>query len=302
MQISTRLALALGITLCEFTSAASAQSIGDTSVVIRAVTMQPIAGKVYPLSAGTTVTILKVEDQSLFVASNKHGRIEKSSVIPLAEALPHFTKLIERNPNDAVALFARGKLRFTQGQLDEAMADFDASLKIDPRNSEALTLRGFSWKRKGDKQRAMADFDRAIEVDPQNFLAWRVRGATWASKGDYEKAIAHYTESLRIDPDNPESLVHRCVLRAACDVDRIRDGKQAVIDGTRACELTEWQSSPILAVLATAYAEAGNFDAAVKWQSRAIELASPASRANLESRLELYRKRQPYRYSWIKPD
>ncbi len=51
-----------------------------------------------------------------------------------------------------------------------------------------------------------------------------------------------------------------------------------------------------LDTLAAAYAEAGDFDAAVRWQARAIELLGDESaRDRFRSRLELYRARKPYR-------
>lgn len=48
-------------------------------------------------------------------------------------------------------------------------------------------------------------------------------------------------------------------------------------------------------VLAAAYAEAGDFAEAVRWQERA--LADPQYRddENMKRRLELYRKKMPYR-------
>jgi tetratricopeptide (TPR) repeat protein len=55
--------------------------------------------------------------------------------------------------------------------------------------------------------------------------------------------------------------------------------------------------SNILDTLAAAYAEAGDFDQAIKWQQRAIELN--ASDADFvkggKERLELYRQHKPYR-------
>ena len=51
--------------------------------------------------------------------------------------------------------------------------------------------------------------------------------------------------------------------------------------------------------LAAAYAEAGNFDAAIAEQKRATEMLRQAGEygkiANYQTRLELYRNRQPYR-------
>ena len=54
-----------------------------------------------------------------------------------------------------------------------------------------------------------------------------------------------------------------------------------------------------LNTLAAAYAEIGNFKAAIEWQEKAIELLSEEDRAEYETdfkkRLELYKSGKPYR-------
>jgi hypothetical protein len=61
--------------------------------------------------------------------------------------------------------------------------------------------------------------------------------------------------------------------------------------------LTKWEKPYAFDTLAAAYAEAGNFDLAIKWQQNAIALESEevVARDKYKDRLALYRKGKPYR-------
>jgi tetratricopeptide (TPR) repeat protein len=282
-------------------SIATAFESGDQLVVVRPAEMKTITGSTYVVTSGTPVTVRASEADKLKVAAPRVGRIDASSAIPAKEAEAYFSNQADKGPDKAAALLARGKVRFNQAGLDDAkvknaITDFDESIRLKP-SSEAHTYRGFAYKRLGDKEKAIAEFDAAIKLDPKEALAWRVRGATYAAKADYAKQLADYTESIRVDPENPDSRHHRVVLRSACVDEKFRDAKQAIEDATKACEMSEWQNSLYLSGLAMAYAEAGDFDAAVKWQQKAMELSAnppPSMTANLE----LYKQLKPFRMTW----
>ncbi len=79
---------------------------------------------------------------------------------------------------------------------------------------------------------------------------------------------------------------------------QLRNGVKAIEYATKACELTDWKEANIVDTLAAAYAEASDFDSAVKWQKKAIDLLTgnePAGyRAGFEARLKLYQSGKPY--------
>jgi hypothetical protein len=75
-----------------------------------------------------------------------------------------------------------------------------------------------------------------------------------------------------------------------------RDGKRAVASARKACELTNWEHPSCLEVLAAAYAECGDFEAAKKWQQTSIEKTASDEGAKMRAQelLKCYEAGKPY--------
>jgi len=113
---------------------------------------------------------------------------------------------------------------------------------------------------------------------------------------EYDSAIADFVEAIRLDPRSAEAYNVRAWVWATCPDAKYRDGTRAIESASRACELSGWKDANDIDTLAAAYAEAGDFDAAVKWQTKANALyADAGDKATGQERLKLYRERKPYR-------
>jgi tetratricopeptide (TPR) repeat protein len=120
-------------------------------------------------------------------------------------------------------------------------------------------------------------------------------GVVFVSQGQLEAAKTQFTQALRLDPDYVAALNNSAMIWATAADPRFRDGRRAVEAATHTCELTEWRNPVYLDTLASAYAEAGDFESATRWQTHAIELLTDkATRDDFRSRLALYQKRKPY--------
>ncbi|HET6324031.1 MAG TPA: hypothetical protein VFG04_04980, partial [Planctomycetaceae bacterium] len=62
----------------------------------------------------------------------------------------------------------------------------------------------------------------------------------------------------------------------------------------KACELTGWETAAWLDTLAAAYAESGDFEAAVKWETKARDMVSEDAKADYQSRSDLYKAHKAY--------
>ncbi len=101
---------------------------------------------------------------------------------------------------------------------------------------------------------------------------------------------------MRVAPKSADRYNNRAWLWATCPDARFRDGKRSVESVTKACELSNWKRPTIIDTLASACAEAGDFEQAVKRQSQAIELLTDAKeKEDFATRLKLYREKKPYR-------
>ncbi|MFM9065470.1 MAG: hypothetical protein ACKOOI_20910 [Pirellula sp.] len=80
--------------------------------------------------------------------------------------------------------------------------------------------------------------------------------------------------------------------------DSVRNGDRALETGLQACELTEYKKSHILSTLAAAYAELGQFDKAIEWSTKAVELGTKEEAEQiqqLKEELKSYQEKKPWR-------
>jgi tetratricopeptide (TPR) repeat protein len=143
--------------------------------------------------------------------------------------------------------------------------------------------------------RQSTNFTSRLRTNPSSEVYAR-RGLIWKGKGELDIAIADYTEAIRLDPKFASAYDNRAWLRATAIDVKFRDGRRAVESATCACELTEWKDANKIDTLAAAYAEAGDFDAAVRWEEKAQgSYYDEKDKEEWRARLELYRAKMPYR-------
>jgi tetratricopeptide (TPR) repeat protein len=182
------------------------------------------------------------------------------------------TEAIKRDPKNAAYLVARAESWSAQGMHKRAMADYEEALRMEPRNPAFWVSRGDEWRRDLKLDDAIADYSHALAIDPRYGPAYIARGSTWKQRRAFDQAIHEFSGLIRIDPENAQAHQTLARILATCNEPRYRNGKWAVDEATRACELTHWQDADCLDTLAAAYAEVSDFAAAVKWQTLAIKL------------------------------
>lgn len=214
-------------------------------------------------------------------------------------AMADFNEAIRLEPTNLVAYNDRGATWTSKGDYHKAHQQFNEVLRRAPANALAFANRGVNWFKQDEYDKALADIDQSIKLDPKQAFAYSNRGRVYMKLGDYPKAMADYDKAISISPHEWTAFNGRArILATAPDFEyHLRDGKKAVAVANQACELSEWDEWIPIATLAAAYAEAGDFESALKWQAKAMEMSQPAENRDQrdnEKRLALYKAGKPY--------
>ena len=246
-------------------------------------------------------------------------------------AILKYNEAIKQNPKDATAYNDRGLAYNGKKDFEHAIADFSTALRLKPDWSFYYN-RGTAYSQKGDNNSGISDFTKALKLNPKDPLtradcllgrahcyfdkekaqpamadlnaaiklndrepdAYVLRGILHKVNHDYARSLADYETAIGLNPLNPRSYDVEAYLLSACPMPKYRDAKKAIEYASKACDLTKWRGAKEVETLAAAYAEAGQFDNAIKWQMHAASLDANDIDKN---RLNLYQQKQPFRDS-----
>jgi len=181
-------------------------------------------------------------------------------------------------------------------------------LNIEPVLIHAFSERAILSESMNELDNALMDYDAAIRFWPTTYVGvggfgniskvYFLRGQLWLRENEYYKAVADFDTSIRIKPDRSYYIERLSWLLATCSDDNIRDGKRAVELAGKACALTDWENPLVIDILAAAYAENGQYDMAVVYETKVLEdefMHDFGDLDDIRKRLELYKQNKPYR-------
>lgn len=185
-----------------------------------------------------------------------------------------------------------------QGKFDLAIKELDQAIQLDAKNALVFSVRGTVRFRMKEYDKAITDLDEAIRRSPDKATSgYYIRGSAWYMKKEYAKGVTDFEEAIRLNPKEYDALNGRAWAAATCPDAKYRDAKKAVEYAKQACDISKWKDPFSLGTLAAAYAEAGDFAAAVEWLEKAMKdkvyLKEYGEEA--DKMLKLYQAKKPYR-------
>jgi tetratricopeptide (TPR) repeat protein len=211
------------------------------------------------------------------------------------KAVTDFTEAI-RLKREWMFSYNRAVAYYDGGEPERAIADLTQALKEAPPKhvlrADCLILRARCYFDQEKTDPALADLNRAVKLGSKDPEAYILRGILHKIRHNYGESLTNYEKAIALEPANARSYDVAAYLLSVCPVPKYRNGHKAIELASKACELTKWENADHLQTLATAYAEAGEFDRAVEFERKAQELDP---REVDGERLRLFEQRQPLR-------
>jgi serine/threonine protein kinase/Tfp pilus assembly protein PilF len=234
------------------------------------------------------------------------------------KTIADYSKAIELKPDNWWYWHERGFAYIQLEQWDKVVADYTEAISLKPDNWGSYDRRAQAYQVLGQLDKAISDLTKAVQLNEklaadfpnvpsyQNDLSYNytqlanvLRKAGRLEEAEQAEQKAMEIKQKLLSVEDPKMLNLLAWEQATSPRAELRNGAKAIEYATKACELTEWKNANFIDTLAAAYAEAGDFDSAIKWQKKAIDLLTekdPAERrGEFEARLKLYQSSKPFR-------
>jgi Flp pilus assembly protein TadD len=115
---------------------------------------------------------------------------------------------LDRNPDDAEALFNLGMALGDRGETEEAIAMLKRLVTIDPGHQEGRVALGVACGRAGRWDDAILAFREAVDHDRQDGLARKNLGAALSQTGKLEDGLIHLKAAVVLMPEDAEAWLN----------------------------------------------------------------------------------------------
>ncbi len=280
------------------------------SAMPNSVEMLKSRAKIYSVNKEADLAKADMDKVVELASADIEGLLLRAQVLlddeKLDEARRDVDAAYDLDNNRVGTILLRAAIASAQKRFGDAISDYQLILKSTPKGQEKnprlLMQLALLYSQDNRPTQAIKIFDQVIKTNQDYWEAYRLRGDTRLGLGDHENAIKDFESALELAPEAEQDrsgiLNNLSWVLSTTPNDALRDGKRALEYAIEACKLTDYKAPHILSTLAAAHAEVGEFDQAVEWSQKGVELARETNAAQLEqleNELKSYQEKKPWR-------
>ncbi len=125
--------------------------------------------------------------------------------LPFFKELQECTEILEKNPEDATALFQKSVLFYKARRFEAALQLTAQVLKVTHEDYKVWYNRGVILGEMGRLEEALEAYNRAIKLEPAFEITWDNKGVVLARLGRFEEALETYERVLLRYPKYAEA-------------------------------------------------------------------------------------------------
>ena len=142
---------------------------------------------------------------------------------PLDEAERAAHSLIAERPDASYVHALLGNLKYERGHLLEALRHFRRAIELEPNDTDSLVMMAFTLVGAGQDDEAQALAPRLVQSDPLSAATWMAAGGPLWFVGRAEQGLPIMKRGLEIDPNS--FIAHWCTGYACAVAGRLDDAK-----------------------------------------------------------------------------
>lgn len=199
----------------------------------------------------------------------------------------------------AASFYELGMIAFRSGQPDNGLSYCQQSHSINPKSVPTLLAIISHFAANGESKKAEPYCEKVKLLASGHPRVEYQLGQIELIKKKYKAAVAHFQTAVDANPRMVTAANNLAWILATNNDEKIRNGERAVKAAILACEATGYRDYRLFSTLAAAYAEAGDFQNAIKITKRGIEMATAKGDTSTvnscNERLKLFEANKPYR-------
>lgn len=112
--------------------------------------------------------------------------------------LEEYTRLVTKEPNNALGYIARGNIYKSSGYIGQSIADYNKAIDLESDNQYYYVLRGLAYFTGKRLDKAKADFIAAIKLNAKTAIAKLAKAKIALMENDYDSVDLELDATLNL--------------------------------------------------------------------------------------------------------